>query len=125
VLDPRDLATIAEDLAVLAADAEVPITYRRYIGTTPGDPSLGLPPQDQYEDEATTATVRELTVEEVQAAGGTYSLGDVEIGARRPVVDARDRIVYNGLTWRPVEIRPVRLGGQVLRWLLRCRRAQE
>lgn len=122
MLNAADIAAIQRDLAALASDAEQAITYRTYTGTTGGDPVMGIPAQDAYTDEVATATVRELTVEEVQLSAGAYSIGDLEFGVRRNTATNRDLIVYGGSTWRPLEIRRVMLGGQVLRWQLRCKR---
>lgn len=122
MLSAKDLQAIQTDLSSIAGDAEQSITYRRYIGSAGGDPVLGIPPTDQTTDEATSAEVRELTIEEIQISAGVYKVGDLEFGVRRSAVDARDSVIYQGITWAPVEIRQVALGGTVFKWRLRCKR---
>lgn len=122
MLNADDLAAMQADLADLAGDAEQSITYRRYTGTSGGDAALGLPATDTYADETTTATVQPITAEVVQLSGGAYRLGDLEFGMRRTTAAPQDRIVYDGATWEPVEMRPVILGGVTLRWRMVCRK---
>jgi hypothetical protein len=117
------LATIQEDLAALAGDVERPITYRVYRDTTPGDPALGIKAVDHFDDLTITATVRELTVEEVQTSNGVYTLGDLEFGVRRQTMGPRDLIVYGGATWKITEPKRSQLAGVVLKWMLRCTKA--
>ena len=110
MLDARDIAWMQEALAEASAAVEQPITYRRYSHTDPGDPALGIPPQDVYVDESATAAVRELTLQEVQVSAGAYQVGDTEFVVRRAAADARDRILYDGAEWVPVELRRMYLG---------------
>jgi hypothetical protein len=117
------LATIQADLAGLAADVERPITYKAYRETTPGDPALGIKAVDHFDDLSITATVRELTIEEVQTSNGVYTLGDLEFGVRRPTMDPRDLVVYGGATWRITEPKQATLAGVVIKWILRCTKA--
>jgi hypothetical protein len=121
MLTSDDFAFMQEALAEIAPATEQTIIYRHYDHTEPGDEALGIPPQDVYIDEETTAAVRELTVEEIQVSAGAFTIGDLEFTVRRESVDARDRIVYNGMTWKPVELRRMYLGG-TLGWKLRCRK---
>lgn len=122
MLNELDLATMQADLAGLAGDAEQAITYRVYTSTTAGNATLGIPATDNYDDQATTATTRELTVEEIQLSNGAYQVGDREFGVRRATVSNRDLIVYGGATWEIREIRPVALGGTTLKYGLRCKK---
>lgn len=121
MLTSSDVDYIRQTLADIAPDVEQAITYRRYDHTEPGDPVLGIPPQDVYVDESVTAAVRELTVEEIQVSAGAFTFGDLEFVVRRETADARDRIVYQGQTWIPVELRRIYLG-DILGWKMRCRR---
>ena len=111
MLTPEDLATIQADLVSLAADAEQTITYKRYTGTTGGDPALGIAPTDSYTDEVTTARVREIDLEEAEKSGGKLVLGDVEFVVRRTSASYRDRLVWNGYTYQPKQIAQIWLGG--------------
>lgn len=121
MLTSSDVDYIRQALVDIAPDVEQAITYRRYDHTEPGDPVLGIPPQDVYVDESVTAAVRELTVEEIQVSAGAFTFGDLEFVVRRETADARDRIVYQGQTWIPVELRRIYLG-DILGWKMRCRR---
>lgn len=123
MLTPKDIATIQADMAGIAADVEVPIIYKVYLSTTPGNAALGIPAQDNYDEQESTATARELTTEEVATSGGVFTLGDMEFGVRRGAVDRRDQIVYGGATWAVKEIRPARLAGVVVKWSLRCKKS--
>jgi hypothetical protein len=123
MLTDADNAFMARMLALIAPDVERPITYRVYAGAAGGNPVLSIPATVTYINQATTAIVHEFTAEEVQAAGGVFQIGDFTFGVRRDAVDARDQIVYQGVTWQVTEIYSAALGGATLTWWLRCKRA--
>lgn len=111
LITQKDVEDIKAALAEIAPFTEEPITYRKYDHTNPGDPVLGSPTVDVYIDTATTASVRELTLEEVQVSGGAYLLGDREFTIRMQAnPDYRDRIVYAGTSYKPKSIGKMFLG---------------
>jgi hypothetical protein len=108
LISQKDVEEIKAALGELASFTEESITYRRYMHTEHGDPVVGTPDTFIYEDDSavTSATVRELTLKEVQVSGGAYVLGDVEFTVRATSAPAyADRIVYNGANWKPKEIK--------------------
>lgn len=123
MLDSDDLAYMRECLDDVAADMEEAVTYKRYDHTEPGDPILGTPDTPIYVDSATTAVVRELTLEEIQVSGGAYVLGDMEFKIRQTALSVTpayaDRIVYDGATYKPKSIKHSFLGG-VIGWTVRA-----
>jgi hypothetical protein len=119
LLESDDLAYMRECLGDIETDVEEPIVYKRYLSTTAGDPVMGTSDTPVYDDTEITASVRTLTLEEIQVSGGVYVLGDVEFEIRlqetifetAPVYV--DRIVYAGATYKPKKIDPVQLGGLI------------
>ena len=120
LITQKDVNAIKAALEELAPFTEEPITYRKYDHTEPGDPVIGAPAQDVFVDTSTTASVRELTLEEVQVSGGAYLLGDREFTIRMLAnPDYRDRIVYAGTSYKPKSIGKMFLG-EVLWWEVRA-----
>lgn len=123
MLDTNDLAYIRKCFDDIAPDTEEPITYRRYLSTTPGDQILGTTDTPNYDDLSITATVRDLSLEEVQASAGVYVLGDVEIKIRQTALANQpayaDRIIYSGANYKPKRINGSYLGG-VINWTVRA-----
>lgn len=119
LLETDDVDFICECLGDIDTDVEEPITYKRYLSTTAGDPVMGTPGTPNYDDAEITASVRALTLEEIQVSGGVYVLGDVEFDIRlQPTIFETapayaDRIVYAGDTYKPKRIDPVHLGGLI------------
>ncbi|ATW24163.1 hypothetical protein [Candidatus Formimonas warabiya] len=126
-----DMDFIRECLSDVAGDVEESIVYKKYLNTTPGDQVMGIPDTPNYESFDITARVRALTLEEIQVSGGAYIFGDVEFKIRkqdwmqwdlnltggydpesstiRP--DYPDRIIYDGLTYKPKSYSHAWLGG--------------
>ena len=126
LLDSNDVDFIRECLDDIADDVERPIAYKRYTGISavaPADPVMGIPDTYVYSDSDTTATVRDLTLEEIQKSGGVYVLGDVEFKIRQTALaeppSHSDRIVYAGYTFKPKSIGHSFLGGLII-WNIRA-----
>lgn len=120
LLTQKDIDDLKAAMAELAPFTEEPIVYKKYTGMTPGDPLVGTPATPIYTLADSTAMVRDLTVEEIAVSGGKYILGDMEFSIRtatQPAYD--DRIVYNGLIWKPKKINPVYLG-EALWWEIKA-----
>ena len=122
MLTSEDVDYIRECLADVAGDVEAPITYRTFTGREAGDAALGVPDELTFEDEETTACVRELSLQQVALAGGRYELGDIEATIRRGTAPAYgDRLAWGGREFEVAEVREVRLGA-VVAWRVRCKR---
>jgi len=123
MLGPDDLTYIRECFDEVAPDIEEPITYKRYTGMTAGDPVRGTADTPNYTDLAITASVRELTLEEIQVSGGAYVFGDTEFKIRQTVLAETpaytDRVIYAGTTYKPKSISRSFLGG-VVNWTIRA-----
>ena len=120
LITPKDIADIKAALVELAPVTEEPITYKRFDHMADGDPVMGTPSAPVYVDSATTAGIRELSVEEVAVSGGAYILGDIEFSVRMEQPPSyQDRLVYNALTWKPKSINKVFLS-EVLWWEIRA-----
>lgn len=122
LLTQKDIDDIKAAMVELAPFTEEPITYRTYTGITPGDSALGTPDTPNYTNTDETAGARELTLEEVTASGGAYVMGDMEFTTRRATEPKyEDRIVYDGVSYKPKEIKHTWLS-EVLWWEVRARR---
>lgn len=117
-----DRAFIESSLAEMAAWVEESITYRTYLFATGGDPALGQAPASQFQDEAATAQVKLLSLRVIEASGGRYQLGDIEVLVRRTAVAQQDRIQWQGAEYQPLEIWPIYLAGAAAGYRLRCKR---
>jgi len=123
LLDSADVDFIRECLDDVSSDVEQDITYKRYSSVTPGDPVFGTPDTPDYVDAEITASLRELTLEEIQVSGGVYVLGDMEFKIRQAALASdpayADRITYAGATFKPKSISHSFLGG-VIGWKIRA-----
>lgn len=123
LLDSADVDFIRECLDDVASDVEQDITYKRYISTKAGDPVFGTPDTPVYTDTEIAASVRDLTLEEIQVSGGVYVLGDMEFKIRQTALASppayADRIIYAGATFKPKSIGHSFLGG-VVGWKIRA-----
>jgi len=117
-----DRAFIEAALAEAAGWTEQAVTYRIYLFTTAGDPALGTAPTPQFTDEAATADVQPLSLRVIEASGGRYQMGDIEVLIRRAAVAQQDRIQWQGAEYQPLEIWPLYLAGAALGYRLRCKR---
>jgi hypothetical protein len=101
----KDILDINNALAEIAPYTEEDITYQAYNSTTPGNPVAGTAATNNYNPEAISAGIRELTLEEIVVSGGAYETGDVEFSIRRATKpDYLDRIDYDGGRYRPKKI---------------------
>ncbi len=123
MLSDADISYIRECMDDVAGDIEEPITYRQYTGTVEGDQVMGTAYSADYNDLSITASVRELSLEEVQASGGTYVLGDIQVKIRQTVLANQpayaDRIKYLGASFKPKSIGHAFLGGTI-NWVIRA-----
>ncbi len=106
----------------MAAWVEESVTYRTYLSVAGGDPALGTLPTSQFTDVATTAQVKLLSLRVIEASGGQYQLGDIEVLIRRATVAQQDRVKWQGAEYQPVEIWPVYLAGAAAGYRLRCKK---
>lgn len=124
LLSAADVEYIQECQDDIASDIEEDVTYRQYTGLVAGDAVMGTPDTYSYTDLPTTASARELTLEEVQRSGGVYVLGDMEFRFRQTVLAAaqyNDLIVFAGATFKPKSITHKFLGGRT-GWIIRARK---
>jgi hypothetical protein len=123
LLDSNDVDFVKQCLADISGDVEQPITYRRYVNTTPGNQVMGTTDTPNYDDLSIDASVRDLTLEEVEKSGGAYVLGDVEFKIRHTKLPSKpayaDRLIYDESTFKPKSITHSYLGG-VLSWTIRA-----
>jgi len=114
LITDKDIQDINSALAELAPYTEAAITYKTYVSTTPANQKTGTQAVDNYATDATVtgAMVQELTLEQIMTSGGAYEAGDVEFTVRRTTKPLyTDRIQYDGVLWRPKEIRRPPLNG--------------
>ncbi len=123
LLDNNDIDFISACLDEIASDVDEPITFKRYIGKIAGDQVMGTSDQYQYNDLDILATVRELTLEEIQVSGGMYEYGDMEFKIRQKELTNKpeyaDRIVYGSAAYKPKSIKHIHLGG-IIGWTIRA-----
>ena len=107
----------------MASDVEEAVTYKRYINTTPGDSVAGIPDTDNYETLDISASVRELTLKEIQVSGGVYVMGDMEFKIRQTKLTLApayaDHLVYDGANYKPKNISHSFLAG-IIGWTIRA-----
>jgi hypothetical protein len=70
-----------------------PITLRRYISASAGNPEMGLADRLCYQDRPSMAELRMLSLEEAQVVGGQDIRGTYEMVTTDPVT-LRDQVVY-------------------------------
>jgi hypothetical protein len=76
-----------------------PITLRKYVSASAGNPDLGIADQLCYQERPTQCELRVLSLVEMQAVGGQDIRGTYEVMIVDSV-DLRDEIIYNGETYR-------------------------
>lgn len=94
--------------------------WRHFVGLATGSPAYGVGDEPIYHTLTVTGLFAPMTLEEVQAAGGQYSVGDVKATLVDCAPDSRDEIVWRGTYYR-VESDPIpqRIVGGTTHCLLR------
>ena len=139
MLDSSDMEYMSECLDDISPEIEEEVTYRRFDHIEPGDSIAGIPDTVVYNEFGIKASVRELTLREVQVSGGVYVLGDMQFFVRNrdwmqvdvnatggydpsittPKPDYQDLIVYCGSQYKPKNIGHSYLGS-IIGWTVRA-----
>jgi hypothetical protein len=72
-----------------------PVTLRKYISASAGNPELGIEDRLCYQNRPTQMELRLLSLEELQMIGGQDLRGTFETISIDPIT-RRDEVIYNG-----------------------------